>query len=346
MPQSQARLAPAQYSFAPASKQITFAGVPGFVLDGLIEVLHVASGNVLYDAYDPTLGGTASGNVLTLAFDTTGTYGSGTAYNAADALRIIYNDLTREDQLLVYTPTATGVFATIPLRGYQSLVLDIISGTSIQVQVEVSVDGTNWKTGTGVLTGRLPNLYNNSGSQNADQGTPFNTRQYDVSAFRWIRLNATTISAGTPTVNVLLKTTPAPTRDIFIQGGALGVSLNGSTAQIGYIGVGQNFQEAFRSTLAANGVLTGSSRDTLFNPLAYNRFGALVVSDQSGTVQLQFSTDNTNWIPATLPVAVTGGTPLDISAPIRARWCRAVFTNGATATGTNAFTLLTSFLGA
>lgn len=344
MPQSQARLAPAQYTFAPASSQITFAGVPGFVLDGLIEVLHVASGNVLYDAYDPTLGGTVSGNVLTLAFSTTGTYGAGTAYTSADPLRIIYNDLAREDQLLVYTPTATGFFATLPVKSFLQASLQIISAQTCQVQLFASLDGNT--ANSFALTGIIPTLPNNPGDVNNSNGT-FNTRYFELAPWRFIHLNCTNFTTGsTPVVNLALKTASPPHHLGYIVGGQIGVSLAGSSAQIGYIGVGQNFQEAFRSSLAANGVLTGSSRDTLFSPLAYNRFGALVVSDQSGTVQLQFSTDNTNWIPATLPVAVTGGTPLDISAPIRARWCRAVYTNGSTATGATAFTLLTSFLGA
>lgn len=345
MPQSQARLAPAQYTFAPASKQITFAGVPGFVLDGLIEVLHVPSGNVLYDAYDPTLGGTVVGNVLTVAFDTSGTYGAGTAYTSADPLRIIYNDLTREDQLLVYNPTATGFFATIPVRGALQAIVQVVSTQSCSVQLYASLDGTT--TNATQLIGILPNLPNNPGDVNNNSGSSNNLRQYEVGAFRFIHLTCTNYTASsTPVINVALKTTQAPHHLNYIIGGSLGVSLVGGNAQIGYFSVGQNYQEALRTTVAANATFTGSSRDTLFNPLAYNTFGALVNTDQSGTVQLQFSTDNTNWIPANLPVAVTANTPLDIKAPIRARYARAVFVNGSTATGTTAFTLLTSFLGA
>lgn len=344
MPQSQARLNPAQYTFAPSSSQITFAGVPGFVLDGLIEVLHVASGNVLYDAYDPTLGGSVSGNVLTLAFSTTGTYGAGTSYTSADPLRIIYNDLTREDQLLVYNPTATGVFATVPLRGYLLAAAQIVSTQSCTVQIQASLDGNVANAVT--LNGILPDLPNNPGDVNLNNGGSYNLRYYEVAAFRFLHLRCTNYTASSaPVVNLVLKTNLPPHHLNYIIGGSLGVSLVGGNAQIGYFAVGQNYQEALRTTVAAGATFTGAWRDTLYNPLAYNTFGALVNTDQSGTLQIQFSTDAANPIPANLPVAVTAGTPLDIKVPVRARYARAVFVNGSTATGATAFTLLTSFLG-
>lgn len=85
MPQSQARLAPAQYAFAPAQKHITFAGVPGFTIDGLVLVVNAASGKVILDPQDSSgaLGGTASGSIVT----------PGLRYHgdvASDPLRIIY----------------------------------------------------------------------------------------------------------------------------------------------------------------------------------------------------------------------------------------------------------------
>ena len=338
MPQSQARLAPAQYTFAPSSKQISFAGVPGFVLDGLIEVFHVPSGSLLFDAYDPAVGGTVSGNVLTLAYDTT-------AMSAGDALRIIYNDLTREDRLLVYNPTATGALPVIALGAYQTLIVEAISTTDVNWQVEASLDGVNWKTGSGALNGRIVNLYNNPGSQTGDRNTPFNTRQYDVSAFLYVRVNITLISAGTPKINVVLKTAPAPWRDVYIQGGALGVSLNGSTAQIGYLGVGQAYSDSFSGALAANATLNGtpSSRDSLFSPLAYNRYGVFVSSDQAGQVFIEVSTNNSTWVLVDQR-SVVAATPVDFSVPVRARYYRTRYVNGATAAA--ALTVLSSFSGA
>lgn len=362
MPQSQARLAPAQYTFAPASKQITFAGVPGFALDGLIEVLHVASGNVLYDAYDPTLGGTASGSTVTLTFDTTGNYtppgGSATAYAAADALRVIYNSLERDDQLFSFSPTATGPLAVLAVRSFMSAMVDIQSTTSCQGNLEGSVDGTQWKA----ITGQLPNLLGNTGDTNFNEGKPFNMRQCDVTPYRQIRFNVTSIAAGSPVVNILLKGVPAPPRLFVANGGSLVANFD-SGASVGYVRTTSLSPEVVRGTLqsgatvtsgtltsgvlSAGAIITGGSRQSNGQPNPFfSRFGATVVSDQSGSFVIQASTDSTNWITVSAPQTVTGGVPLDYEVKVRAAYYRVVFTNGSTATGANTFSLLAAFCSA
>lgn len=342
MPQSQARLAPAQYSFAPAQKQITFAGVPGFTLDGLVLVVNAASGKVIFDPQDSSgaLGGTASGSTVTLAYDTT-------AMSASDPLRVIYNDLTREDLLVTFSPTTTGVIpgSTLPIKGYLSAVGEIISASNISVNVEVSIDGVNWKTGGQGIVGRLPNLHANGGDTTLNQGTPYNTRQYDISAFRWIRLNVTSISAGSPVVNLLMKTSMAAIRDVYVVAGTITSSFD-SGASVGYVRTTSLYTETFRGALTAGQVVTGGTRQAFGQPNPYySRFGATVVSDQSGSLAIQASTDGTNWITVATQ-AVVGGTPFDLEVKVRAAFYRAAFTNGGTATGANAFSLLAAFCGA
>ncbi|MDH2313166.1 hypothetical protein [Methylobacterium brachiatum] len=358
MPQSQARLAPAQYSFAPAQKQITFAGVPGFVLDGLILVVNAATGTVIYDPQFPggALGGTASGSTVTLAYDTT-------AMSASDPLRVIYNDLTREDLLVTFSPTTTGVIpgSVLPIKGYLSAVAEIISASNLSLNVEVSIDGANWKTGGQGIVGRLPNLHANGGDTTLNQGAPYNTRQYDISAFRWIRLNVTSISAGSPVVNLLMKTSMAAIRDVYVVAGTITSSFD-SGASVGYVRTTSLYPEVVRGTLqsgaavptgsltggvlSAGAVVTGGARQAFGQPNPYySRFGATVVSDQDGSLAIQASTDGTNWIPVATQ-ATQAGKPLDLEVKVRAAFYRAVFTNGSAPTGANAFSLLAAFCGA
>ena len=69
-----------------------------------------------------------------------------------------------------------------------------------------------------------------------------------------------------------------------------------------------------------------------------NRFGANVNSDVAGTMFIDGSFDGTTWRQQG-SVAVTGGTPADLSLPIRFRYMRVRYTNGATQTGVGAFAI-------
>ncbi|SFJ67500.1 hypothetical protein [Methylobacterium brachiatum] len=353
MPQSQARLAPAQYSFAPAQKQITFAGVPGFTLDGLVLVVNAASGKVIFDPQDSSgaLGGTASGSTVTLAYDTT-------AMSAADRLVVIYNSLERDDQLFTFSPTTTGPLAVMAVKSFMSAMVDIQSTTGCSGNLEGTVDNTQWKA----IKGQLPNLDSNTGDTNFNEGKPFNMRQCDVTPYRLIRFNVTSIAAGSPAINILLKTVPAPPRLFIANGGSLVANFD-SGGSVGYVRQTSLFPEVVRGTLqsgaaittgsltggvlSAGAVVTGGTRQANGQPNPYySRFGARVNSDQSGALQIQDSTDGTNWIPASSPQTVTAGIPLDLEVKVRAPFCRAVFTNGNAPTGANAFSLLAAFCGA
>jgi hypothetical protein len=358
--QSAARLAPAQYTFSPSTRQITFGGVPGFSVDGLMVIVNGANGKVIFDPEDDSgaLGYTAANaNSVTLAYDTTG-------MSATDPLKVYYNDLAREDLLLTFNPTTTGVIpgSTLPLKSYLSAVGEVISSTSINVNVEVSIDGVNWKVGGQSLVGRLPNLHPNGGDTNLNQGTPYNTRQYDVSAFRWIRLSVNSMAAGNPVVNLVLKTNMAAIRDVFVTSGVITANFD-SGASVGYVRTTALNPEVVRGTLqggatvsngtltggvlSAGAVVTGGSRQAFGQPNPYfSRYGVQVISDQSGTIQIQASTDAANWINVSLPVAVTGGQPLDLEVKVRANFYRPVFTNGGTATAANALSILGAFCGA
>jgi hypothetical protein len=299
-------------------------------------VVNAASGKVIFDPQDSSgaLGGTASGSTVTLAYDTT-------PMSAADRLVVIYNSLERDDQLFTFSPTTTGPLAAMAVKGFMSAMVDIRSSTGCSSNLEGTVDNTQWKA----IKGQLPNLDSNTGDTNFNEGKPFNMRQCDVTPYRLIRFNVTSIAAGSPAINILLKTVPAPPRLFIANGGSLVANFD-SGGSVGYVRQTSLYTETFRGALTADQVVTGAARQANGQPNPYySRFGATVVSDQSGSLQIQASTDGTNWITVATQ-AVVGGTPFDLEVKVRAALYRAVFTNGGTATGANAFSLLSAFCGA
>jgi len=94
------------------------------------------------------------------------------------------------------------------------------------------------------------------------------------------------------------------------------------------------YTEAPSQTLASGAVFTGATRDVGVAAGAlcpFPRLGVFVNASQAGTLTIQGSDDNfaSSYVVATQ--AVAAATPLDIVVPVRARYHRAVFTNGATA---------------
>ena len=77
----------AQYTFNPSAKQITFTGLSSITLDGVLLITNVLNNTIIYNFADSTMGGTVSGNILTLAYNTTG-------MGATDPLMIYYDDVT------------------------------------------------------------------------------------------------------------------------------------------------------------------------------------------------------------------------------------------------------------
>jgi len=58
------------YAFNKTAKTVTFTDYTSISLDGLLLVTNVASNVIIYNFASPALGGTVSGNVLTLDYDT------------------------------------------------------------------------------------------------------------------------------------------------------------------------------------------------------------------------------------------------------------------------------------
>lgn len=73
-----------------------------------------------------------------------------------------------------------------------------------------------------------------------------------------------------------------------------------------------------------------------------NRFGAVVNSDVAGTLYIDGSYDKTTWRQQG-SAAVAGGTAVDLDVPVRYRYYRTRYVNGATQTGAGAFAIHSSF---
>lgn len=74
------------YSFNASAKTITFNTLDSISLEQLLLITNVTTNTIIYNFADSTLGGTVSGNVLTLTFNTT-------SMNNTDSIQIFLDNL-------------------------------------------------------------------------------------------------------------------------------------------------------------------------------------------------------------------------------------------------------------
>jgi hypothetical protein len=75
------------YTFDKTAKTVTFSDYPSIALHRVLLITNVTDGIIIYNFADPSLGGTVSGNVITLTYDTS-------TMSNADALQVYYDDDT------------------------------------------------------------------------------------------------------------------------------------------------------------------------------------------------------------------------------------------------------------
>ena len=78
------------YSFNKTTKQITFNDYTLIDIDNVLLITNVTSNIIIYNFAVPGYGGTVSGNVLTLNYDTS-------AMNNTDGLQIYYEDIAYQE---------------------------------------------------------------------------------------------------------------------------------------------------------------------------------------------------------------------------------------------------------
>jgi hypothetical protein len=74
------------YTFNPTAKKVTFSDYTSISLERVLLITNVTINEIIYSFADPAKGGSVSGNVLTLDYDTTG-------MSSTDKLQIWYEDV-------------------------------------------------------------------------------------------------------------------------------------------------------------------------------------------------------------------------------------------------------------
>jgi hypothetical protein len=170
--------------------------------------------------------------------------------------------------------------------------------------------------------------------------------ELSVNALKYFRIRATAWTSGTQVWTMIpgtYATEPIPGAQVSATQPVSGtVTAGAGTARVGFVsGAGIWFDDS-AVVLAANATFTGTSRDltvtataTAFANAATYAMEARVAaeSDQSGTLWIEASRDNTNWrrVKSVATAAVTGGgQSAEIIHRPSWRYMRVGFTNGAT----------------
>jgi hypothetical protein len=161
------------YSFSAANNQIAFTGMTTIDLNKILLITNTTSNTIIYLFSNPSLGGTVSGNVLTLTYNTA-------AMNNTDKLQIYYDDpnasllsligdialslrqllqgITRpiwhdasKGSLVVTNPTAANLNMTMTFASSQTLPtvstvtsLSQLAGFDVKQTTMYSIDRTEW----------------------------------------------------------------------------------------------------------------------------------------------------------------------------------------------------------
>ncbi len=136
------------YTFNAASRTVTFLGYSRILLDSILIITNVASNTIIYNFAGSGKGGTVSGNVLTLDFDTS-------AMSNSDPLQIYYEDAAivpvtakqqQEMQDMLYLLSQQGQMI--------GKIAEMVDGANIRaaLQASAAVIGSVTQSGSWTLT--------------------------------------------------------------------------------------------------------------------------------------------------------------------------------------------------
>jgi hypothetical protein len=136
------------YSFNAATRQITISGIDRLDLEQFLLITNVTRNIIIYNFADPSLGGTLSGSVLTLTYDTS------VAMSNTDRLQIFIIDRT-DDQydMLSHLKMLRKLLessAVVDSAMRQKVVVESIIGTSLGIST------TGMDSGVGIPTTNRP----------------------------------------------------------------------------------------------------------------------------------------------------------------------------------------------
>lgn len=94
------------YTFDKTAKTVTFTDYTTIRLDSLLLITNVTDNVIIYNFANPLLGGTVSGNVLTLTYNTS-------SMDNADKLQIFYDDVDVQPATTVNQETLSSLVETL-----------------------------------------------------------------------------------------------------------------------------------------------------------------------------------------------------------------------------------------
>lgn len=208
---------------------------------------------------------------------------------------------------------------------------------------EGSLDSTNGTDGTWFAIQAVRSNANTiEGTTGVLAATPAYAWELSVNACNYFRIRATAHTSGTATWKIqrgTYATEPIPAAQV---SGTQAVSLAAATARAGFLASAGIWWDDSSTALGANATFTGTSRDLTVTATATAFANAATYamelrvsaeSDQSGTLWLEVSRDNTNWrrVKSVATAAVAGGGQYaEIVHRPSWRYARVGFTNGAT----------------
>ena len=157
------------YTFDKTAKTVTFTDYTTIRLDSLLLITNVTDNIIVYNFASPTLGGTVSGNVLTLTYDTS-------SMDNADKLQIFYDDpdvtpatVVNQETLEVLVGTLQelvarlAVLASMANSGQPALRTIPVGTTTVAGSVTATVASTSITNfGTGVTAKEVADDINNT----------------------------------------------------------------------------------------------------------------------------------------------------------------------------------------
>ena len=132
------------YTFNAASRTVTFLGYSRILLDSILIITNVASNTIIYNFAGSGKGGTVSGNVLTLDFDTS-------AMSNSDPLQIYYEDAAIVPATVQEQQNTEDLLYLLSIQGNAlGKLAEMVDGANIRavLQASAAVIGAVTQSGT------------------------------------------------------------------------------------------------------------------------------------------------------------------------------------------------------
>jgi len=261
-----------------------------------------------------------------------------------------YPDITGDItavQATIGTPVAGGTVSGDVSRASNVMMFCTGTFSTINVTFEGSIEATgdtNW-FGVQAVRSNANTIETATGNLSAQ---PAYGWELSVNALKRVRVRCTARTSGTQSwrfVQGTYATEPIPAAQVSATqpvSGSVTATLAAAVVRAGFVAAAGIWYDDSATVLAALATFTGTSRDltvtatatAMANAATYNKeVRVSAESDQSGTLWVEFSRDNTNWRRAkSAPTAaVTGGGQFaEIIFRPSWRYMRVGFTNGAT----------------